>query len=249
MDEMVVVYAGETPPERWQASVFLAGPMPRDPNLPSWRPDALAQLHTRWAGPGTLVVFVPEARDRHHPDPAYLSQLWEERWMAVVDVIVFWVPRDMSTMPGLNTNIEFGRNESGGRVVLGLPPTAVSVHYLRRAAETHGVPVLTALDDTAQAAIDRIGEGADRQGPERDVPLLIWRTEAFQTWRSKTTDELYSARLLWAWSPRPAFALLAWAIQVRLLRDGSPVEELMIADSASSQLIVSPLPSDLQTTP
>lgn len=96
MGDMVVVNVGEEPSGAWQASVFLAGPMPRDPDLPSWRPGAVDLLGAAWTGPGTLVVFVPEARDRHHPTPGYVRQLWEERWMAVVDVMLFWVPRDMS---------------------------------------------------------------------------------------------------------------------------------------------------------
>jgi hypothetical protein len=92
---------------------FLAGPMPRDISAPSWRPAMLEAIANVWTGPGTLAVFVPEARnwqplkyDHHH---------WEDRWLSVVDVIVFWVPRDMQRLPGMNTNIEFGRWESSGR--------------------------------------------------------------------------------------------------------------------------------------
>jgi hypothetical protein len=165
---VTVVYAGENPPATWQASIFIAGPMPRDPNLPSWRPELISELMAGWHHPGTLVVFVPEPRDRHNPDPGYVSQLWEERWMAVVDVNLFWVPLNKDTMPGLNTNIEFGRNEATGRIVLGLPPSAVSVHYLRRGAETYGAPVCETLAATAQVALDKIGTGAQRTGsPQR----------------------------------------------------------------------------------
>lgn len=229
MGETVVVYAGEQPPGTWQASVFVAGPMPRDPTAPSWRPDALRLIADGWTGPGTLVVFVPEARDRHRPQPGYISQDWEERWMAVVDVIQFWVPRRMPDLPGLNTNIEYGRTETSGRVVLGLPPDAVSVHYLRRGAEAHGVPVHDTLDGTIDAVLAMIGDGAQRDGADRDVPLLVWRTDAFQAWRSRR--ELTSARVLWTWFPQPTFDLAAWAMQVEVqpLDDGGAHTMLITA--------------------
>jgi hypothetical protein len=241
---MVVVYAGEDPPDTWQASMFLAGPMPRDPDIASWRPDALDLLRAAWTAPGALVVFVPEARDRHHPAPGYVSQLWEERWMAIVDVMLFWVPRDMTTLPGLNTNIEFGRNEATGRIVLGLPPHAVSVHYLRRAAETHGAPVRESLSDTVLAALDLIGAGATRSGPDRDVPLLVWRTEAFQKWRRAIAGEFRAARLLWAWSPGPSFRLLMWVMRVDSIRHDTLISEVVTGHPGARDALVAPLPED-----
>ncbi|WP_246468026.1 nucleoside 2-deoxyribosyltransferase domain-containing protein [Allocatelliglobosispora scoriae] len=239
---MVVVHAGEEPPGTWQASMFLAGPMPRDPDIPSWRPDALDSLRAAWTAPGALVVFVPEARDRHNPTPGYVSQLWEERWMAVVDVMLFWVPRDMTTLPGLNTNLEFGRNEATGRIVLGVPPHAVSVHYLRRAAETHGAPVRESLHDTVLAALSLVGEGASRSGPDRDVPLLIWRTEAFQKWRRAVTGELAGARLLWAWSPGPSFRLQMWALRADVVRPDVLTSEVVTCHPGAHEVLISPIP-------
>ncbi|MBV1856058.1 nucleoside 2-deoxyribosyltransferase domain-containing protein [Catellatospora sp. NEAU-YM18] len=202
--------------------------MPRDPNVVSWRPDALMLLADAWKHDGLLVVFVPEARDRHHPPVGYVSQVWEERWMAVVDVILFWVPRDMQRLPGLTTNLEFGRNEGSGRAVLGLPPEAVKVHYLRRAAEANGVPVRDKLPDTVTAALDIVGVGALRTGADREVPLLVWRTGEFGRWRAELDAELVSARVLWAWSPAPSFTLRAWAARVDVRRDGAVVSELLI---------------------
>jgi hypothetical protein len=235
--DTVVVYAGEEPPASWHASMFIAGPMPRDPALPSWRPETLQLLADGWRGDGVLVVFVPEPRDRHHPPEGYVSQVWEERWMAVVDVILFWVPRNMQNLPGLNTNLEFGRNEANGRVVLGLPPEAVSVHYLRRAAETHGAPVRDTLAGTVAAALDLIGDGALRAGADRDVPLLIWRTTAFATWRQQLKGDLIAVRVLWVWRPSPASAWQSWAARVEILRDDAGVLELLIAHPGSSEVL------------
>jgi hypothetical protein len=63
--QLTSVYAGEMPPQDWDASVFLAGPTPRSQAHPSWRPEALRLLAERWAPLGDrLVVLIPEAR---HP--------------------------------------------------------------------------------------------------------------------------------------------------------------------------------------
>src|SRR5260221_448117 len=48
--DLVVVYAHEEPPVEWDASVFLAGPTPRDPGVASWRPEAISMLRAQWAG-------------------------------------------------------------------------------------------------------------------------------------------------------------------------------------------------------
>jgi hypothetical protein len=238
MGDVVVVCAGEEPPDTWQASIFIAGPMYRDPAIASWRPGVVELLREGWQQDGTLAVFVPEARDRHHPDPGYASQVWEERWMAVVDVLLFWVPRDMQRLPGLNTNLEFGRNESSGRVVLGLPPEAVSVHYLRRAAQTHGAPVHDTVRATATAALELIGAGSSRTGALRDIPLLVWRTPACQAWIHGLDGVLVSARVLWTWSPGPRFTLLMWAVRVTTRRRDDCREDVVLAHPGSREVLV-----------
>lgn len=115
--------------------------------------------------------------------------------------------------------------------MLGLPPDAVSVHYLRRGAEAHGVPVRDALDTTVDAALAAIGDGAQRNGADRDVPLLVWRTHAFQTWRSRR--ELTTARVLWTWTPQPTFELAAWAMQVQVPLDDGDVHTMLITTTGN----------------
>jgi len=154
----------------------------------------------------------------------------------------------MTTMPRLNTNLEFGRNENSGRIVLSLPPQAVSVHYLRRAAETHGAPVLDTIEDTASAALKLIGDDAARCGAERDVPLLIWRTRASVTWR-QTPYRLSCARLLWAWSPPPAYQLLAWAMRVETVHGQTQAGHLLIAQPGCDDVAVNELPTRVTDTP
>lgn len=195
---VIVVYANEQPPDAWEASLFIAGPMPRTTDVPSWRPAALKAIEAAWTGPGELIVFVPEPRDGK--PLTYDHHTWEDCWLAIVDVIVFWVPREMRHLPGLTTNVEFGRWEASGRVVLGAPATAAHVGYLRECAARNGVPVTATLDDAAAAAMALIGDGSRRNVHERQIPLLVWRHPEFQNWlaeRRRSGDTLAGARVLW----------------------------------------------------
>lgn len=195
---ITVVYANEQPPDAWDASLFIAGPMPRTTDVPSWRPAALQAVEAAWPGAGDLVVFVPEPRDG--VPLHYDHHAWEDGWLAVVDVILFWVPRDMQHLPGLTTNVEFGRWESSGRVVLGAPPTAAHVGYLRECAARNGIPLAETLDDAAAAAASLIGVGALRAGFERHVPLPVWLSPEFRTWKAERQlagDIVTGARVLW----------------------------------------------------
>jgi ADP-ribose pyrophosphatase YjhB (NUDIX family) len=193
-----VVYAGQQPPSRWDASIFLAGPTPRRDDVSSWRPEALEEIGKQYTG--DLVVFVPEPPDGTRY-PSYDDQIaWEERWLDAADVILFWVPRDMATLPGLTTNIEFGRYESSGRVVLGAPDDAQHVKYMKHHARQHGAQVTATMPDTVKATLEMIGEGAPRSDGERHVPLLAWRMPTFRNWL-KTQQEagnvLLGGKLLW----------------------------------------------------
>ena len=53
---MIICYTGETPPDSFASSIFLAGPSPRDAADPNWRPEALETLE-RLGFEG--VVFAP----------------------------------------------------------------------------------------------------------------------------------------------------------------------------------------------
>jgi ADP-ribose pyrophosphatase YjhB (NUDIX family) len=193
-----IVYAGQQPPEQWDASIFLAGPTPRRDDVRSWRPEALAQIRDQYEG--DLVVFVPEPPDGTRY-PSYDDQVaWEERWLDAADVILFWVPREMSTLPGLTTNIEFGRYESSGRVVLGAPENAQHVKYMKHHAHQRGAQVTVTMPDTVKATLEMIGEGAPRSGGERHVPLLAWRMPTFRHWlktQQAAGNVLLDGKLLW----------------------------------------------------
>ncbi len=123
---MNVIFADQTLSLR-QPSIFLAGPTPRSAGIPSWRPEALAILQElQFAG----TLLVPERRNwcvRFN----YLDQVeWEFAGLEGCSVVAFWVPRDLSALPGFTTNVEFGRYVGSGRCVYGRPADAPHTHYL-----------------------------------------------------------------------------------------------------------------------
>jgi len=148
-------------------SVFLAGPTP-DRRLPvaSWRPDALDLIAAQWTGLGTLNVLSPESRDGQRAERYEHQVGWETDARAAATAILFWIPRDVLTLPGMTTNVEFGLDVSSGRAVLGCPPDCPNPErnrYLIYVARRHGVPVLTTLHDTVAAALSVVSAAYARR--------------------------------------------------------------------------------------
>lgn len=131
-------------------SVFLAGPTMRRESwddLTPWRWDAMRALD------GGLVAFVPEPPPKMAWDYGFETQVeWEEFHLKRADCIMFWVPRDMAVLPGLTTNIEWGRWCESGKVVLGAPPEAEHMAYMRYYAKKLGVPCADTMGGTARLA-------------------------------------------------------------------------------------------------
>lgn len=212
---VTVVHATDAPPPRWDASLFLAGPTPRSADVPSWRPAAVDLIRRHWAGPGDLVVFVPESSTSAFTAD-YDDQIgWELRWLSAADQVLFWVPRDLATLPGLTTNDEWGWLKDSGRAVFGSPPDAAKVRYQREYARNHGIPLADTLDAAVRAALGRIGTGAPRADGERHVPLLVWAAPEFRHWyaaQRAAGNTLRDAGVVW--TLRVSGALVYWAARV-----------------------------------
>lgn len=138
---MKVVYAGQELPEVDPGllphrkfvpnSIFFAGPTPRLKEVQSWRPEALAILEELGFDG---FVFVPETGDwdwcKNYEEQVH----WEWQALSRAACTLFWVPRDLETMPAFTTNVELGFMAAlrPGKIVLGAPQDAPKMRYLRK---------------------------------------------------------------------------------------------------------------------
>lgn len=150
-----VVWAREPIPAG--PSVFLAGPTPRADSVPSWRPDAIAALDAAWAGATTLTALTPESRGGKRAAEYHDQVEWEAAALDAASAILFWIPRDIATLPGFTTNVEFGLYVRSGRVVLGCPadcPNPERNRYLIWTAKRYGAPVFESLTASVSGALE-----------------------------------------------------------------------------------------------
>jgi len=146
---MKLIYAQEKL-DFQEKSIFLAGPTPRSNNVKSWRSELIKKLKKiNYNG----IVLIPEMRNpddwKKERNFAYDKQIkWEEEAMQKADIIVFWIPRKMDTMPALTTNIEFGywyaKNPS--KLIIGIPKDAEKCDYIRYKAKQKCIFVETMND-------------------------------------------------------------------------------------------------------
>lgn len=214
---MKIVYTHDLLPKSWMKSIFLAGPTPRSEDIKSWRPEALRLLKAKgYDG----VVFVPEFADWKALENYDGQVQWERECLDRADCILFWVPRDLQTLPAFTTNVEFGLYAESGRVVLGCPKSAPKNRYLQLSAVRSAIPQADTLSDTIDLALKIIGGGVRRRGGERDVPLNIWRTPYFQSWYGnlkKSGNRLDGAKIQWVCRAGVGRRFLyAWAIHVNV---------------------------------
>jgi hypothetical protein len=106
-------------------SIFLAGPSPRDKSIHDWRDDAF-KIFDELGFDGRL--FVP--RPSSGPFQDYDGQVdWELHHLFLADCIMFWVPRDLKTLPGFTTNYEAGLFIRSPKIVYGRPDEAPNNRY------------------------------------------------------------------------------------------------------------------------
>jgi hypothetical protein len=125
--------------------------------VPSWRPAAIREIAAQWQGqPAALAVFIPEPVDGQRWAYYDNQAVWETDARAAASAILFWIPRDLRTLPGFTTNVEFGLDVTTGRAVLGCPPDCPNPErnrYLIWLARRHRVPVTETLQETVAAAL------------------------------------------------------------------------------------------------
>lgn len=247
---MQIVYTIEEAPESYSKSIFLAGPTPRNKAVPSWRPEALEFL--RAAGYDG-VVYVPEERPGTKFDYIYpYVPAWENKMLNRADVILFWIPQDIDTledgslkMPAFTTNVEFGYWIRLGKVVLGAPPNASHLAYLRFMAEKENIPQSFYLEETVKKTLELIGPGALRYGGERDIPLQVWNTPSFQSWISNQKhvgNRLDGAKLQWVFKVgKNRDKVFYWAIHANVYiasENRNKINEIVISRLDISSVVM-----------
>jgi 8-oxo-dGTP pyrophosphatase MutT (NUDIX family) len=189
---MQLVFSDDIFPTHVVRSIFLEGPSPRQNDVPHWRYEALEILETMRFD-GTVFIPVPRARFLLGADDAaswtYDGQIeWECAARKRADVKVCWLARTIDRsqadlgMPGFTTNFELGEDFDTGNLVYGRPASAEKCRYMDKRVASLGLPVHESLEDLLNAAIESLGEGAERSGGEVHVPLFIWRSPQFQSW-------------------------------------------------------------------
>lgn len=213
---MHIVYALEDPPKGWKHSLFLAGPTPRDSDTPSWRPEALKLLEEMgYKG----VVFIPEPRSGSF-GASYMNQTeWENRTMNMADTILFWVPRDLETLPGFTTNVEFGRFATSGKVIFGRPENAPKTRYLDWLSGLEDISVYGTLKGTLRASIRGWEDMPFRSDGERYVPVAVFQTPMFQAWYKHQVaagNRLDEAKVLWVFRMPIKKDVFSYALWVKI---------------------------------
>lgn len=107
-------------------AIFLAGPTPRTPDVPSWRPEA---IHLFQQHQFTGSLFIPESQSGTYS--SYLHQVeWELEHLEKADYILFWIPRNLKNMPAFTTNVEFGLYAKSDKIIYARPDDAPKNKYL-----------------------------------------------------------------------------------------------------------------------
>ena len=123
---MIINYSDEKV-IKGEKSIFLAGPTPRSEDIVSWRIEACKILKDKGFDG---IVYVPEY-STNKPRENYEDQvLWEREGLMNSTVIVFWIPREIPSMMGLTTNVEFGYYLHTNKVVYGRPDNSQKNRYL-----------------------------------------------------------------------------------------------------------------------
>jgi 8-oxo-dGTP pyrophosphatase MutT (NUDIX family) len=247
MLQLQEVYALEPIPERYDTAIFLGGPTPAAGGEASWRSHALRLLEDAgYRG----VVFLPEVRVPGRLEDAEDLTEWLMHVRRMSDCLVFWFPENPI---GARDLIDLGQWAESGRVVLGTADRADAAGLQRYAAH-HDIPFARTLEETILNALAFIGAAARREGGERDVPLLIWRTPAFQRWYMALRaagNELRSTRPVATFRIGPGHRLVvSWVIHasIYVTREGRIKTEVVTGwPDVSTVMLYRRAPDLLQT--
>lgn len=218
-----LVRASEPTPSVLMKSVFLTGVSPRADEDADWLLSAVEAF--RAAGfDGTL--FLPTWLDETSPEADVAQWEWNQKHQALADVIAFWCDPNQERSPGDAASIEFGEWFDSGKLVYGRreasPGTgAFDLHYGSRWSSPMGIQSLpcSTLDELAWQCVERLGEGAERCGGERAVPLSVWRSPQFQAWYRDVVaagNQLDDAKVLWSYQSPQSTVVFCFSLWVKV---------------------------------
>lgn len=214
---MDIIYAQESIPETMTKALYLAGPIAYDPHGHNWRKEALTFLEEKqYDG----IVYYPIARNENPPEDWTAHIQWEQQAIQRSDIIVFWIPESLSSIPqNFLIGIEFGKYLPGRNIIVGCTQKTVANEIFKYFADQNNIFVFPTLTESLVKAIEQIGKGAERKGGETKVPLHLWKQDHFQNWlkaqkrAGNRLDDVFSIALqFWVNPTLPLY----WGMHVNL---------------------------------
>ncbi|MCC7522395.1 hypothetical protein IT407_01145 [Candidatus Uhrbacteria bacterium] len=156
MENLQVIYTLDPLVGTALPSLFLAGPTPRHPHVRSWRPQALRTIRSYRE---KLAIYYPEPRGSDSWNPDGVQHIrWEREALKRADAILFWMPRQLTNMPGFRSNTEWGfwtaRNPD--KLVLGYPKDAPGMRGMSDDAQYYGIPIAHSLSATVKLSLEKL---------------------------------------------------------------------------------------------
>ncbi|MNB98492.1 NUDIX domain protein [compost metagenome] len=242
IDNFNVVYSDQKLPTEVLKTIFLAGPTPRDNSVTSWRNEAV-EIFKKNNFKGTLLIPEPSTGKFEHD---YTDQVdWELEAMQMADVILFWIPRELDSMPAFTTNVEFGFWVNSGKIVFGFPKEAEKMRYLEYLAIDNDININDNLESTIKESIEKFGDGVVRTRGECKVPLFIWNLSSFQDWfkaQKSAGNRLDDAKLLWNFRmPNNKDIVFLWVLHANVYvasENRNKTNEFVISRTSTSSIVM-----------
>ncbi len=219
-----IVRSPEPTPEELTKSLFLVGARTFAASDPPWQLKMIEFL--RQAGfDGTVFLPFPDDELSIANDADRIE--WQCKHLALADVIAAWCPYDSTSPHEITTGIQLGEWLRSGKLLYGRPAEPPNVRYLdvlyseiNQGLDPPFNAPCESLEQLAQQCVERLGDGAERRGGERSVPLFVWRSPQFQVWYQDLVaagNRLETADLLWTFRiPQASNVVFCFSLRAKV---------------------------------